>query len=345
LIWLTLGISVGWAAIPETGAFDFFIAPVGPNNPRNSEAATIACKDASLLLAWTEFYAGKGADHGPARIVGKRSSDGGRSWGDKFTLVENDAGCNVMEVNFIRLRDGKLALFHCQKNTETTDCRIVMRTSTDEGKTWGTGKELSPAGRYTGLTNGRGIRLRSGRILLEVWENAEKFSNCYGLLSDDDGKTWHESQRVHPTDGKGYECACVELKDGWVMMLLRTGLGAQYKSISKDAGETWTEPERTTLEGTAAPVAISRIPKTGDLLVIWNHNPGAKSRNPLTSAISKDEGETWTTLRNIEGGPGDGWAYPAISWIGDRALVTYFNYKGGNSLKLRSIPVEWFFGE
>jgi sialidase-1 len=314
------------------------VAPVGPQNPRNSEAAIIARKDRSLLLAWTEFYAGSGADHGPARIVGRLSTDGGRTWGAKYTLVENDGGCNVMEVNFLRLKDGQTALFYCQKNTEDADCRVMMRVSGDEGKTWGPAKQLSPPNKYTGLTNGRCIRLRSGRILLEAWQDG--FSYCY--LSDDDGKTWRESRRVKPRDGC-WEPACIELKDGRVMMLMRTGMGGQYKSMSRDGGETWSDPSPTPLVGTAAPVSISRVPKTGDLLAIWNRNPGAKSRNPLTAAISKDEGETWQHVRNIEDGPNDAWAYPAVTWVDDRALLTYFNYTGGLSLKLRILPTAWFY--
>jgi hypothetical protein len=48
----------------------------------------------------------------------------------------------------------------------------MMRTSADDGKTWSDAKQLSPAGKYTGLTNGRCIRLRTGRILLEAWQNS-----------------------------------------------------------------------------------------------------------------------------------------------------------------------------
>ncbi|MBI5394924.1 MAG: exo-alpha-sialidase [Verrucomicrobia bacterium] len=320
--------------------FELVVAPVGAKNPRNSEAAIIQRKDGSLLLAWTEFYASQGADHGPARIAAKLSPDGGRTWGEKFTLIENDGGCNVMEVNLLRLRNGDLALFYCQKNTESSDCRIMMRTSADDGKTWSDGKQLSPAGKYTGLTNGRCVRLRTGRILLEAWEGGDS----YCVLSDDDGKTWRDSQRVQPAKGKCYEPACIELTDRRVMMLMRTGLGCQYKSLSKDSGQTWTEPVPTPLAGTAAPLAITRIPTTGDLLAIWNHNPGAKRRNPLTAAISKDEGETWTSFRNVEDAPADdAWAYPAVTWVGNRALITYFNYKGGLSLKLRSLPASWFY--
>ena len=319
--------------------FEYFVAPVGPQNPRNSEAAIVKLKNNSLLLGWTEFYAGDGEDHGPARLTGKISTDAGRSWSEKYTLVENDGGRNVMEVNFLRLTTGELALFYCQKNTESTDCRVMMRTSADEGKTWVNPKQLSPSNKYTGMTNGRAIRLRTGRVLVEVWEGGD----VYCLLSDDDGKTWRDSQRVKPLGGPCYENACIELKDGRVLMFMRTELGGQFKSISSDGGETWTTPVLSQLKGPAAPVAVSRIPKTGDLLAIWNHNPTSQRRNPLTSAISKNEGETWENFRNLEDAPDDLWAYPAVTWVDDNALITYFNYKGGLSLKLKSLPAEWFY--
>ncbi len=324
------------------GVFHLMVAPVGAENPRNSEAAIVPLRDGSLLLGWTEFYAGSGADHGPARIVGRVSSDGGLTWGDKYTLVENDGGCNVMEVNFLRLRDGRLALFHCQKNSEATDCRVMMRTSSDDGLSFGPAKQLSPDGKYTGLTNGRCIRLSSGRILLEAWEGGDS----YCCLSDDDGETWRDSQRVQPAGGPSYEPACIELKDGRVLMLMRTGLGCQYASYSSDGGETWTEPEPTALTCTASPVSISRVPSTGDLLAIWNNDIGSpSSRNPLTAAISRDEGRTWESLRNLEEDPDDRWAYPAVTWVEDRALITYFNYTGGLSLQLKVVPVGWFYGQ
>jgi predicted neuraminidase len=322
------------------GGLALTVAPVGSQNPRNSEAAIIQRNDGTLLLGWTEFYAGSGADHGPARISGKISKDGGHSWGEKFTLVENDGRCNVMEVNFLRLKDNRLALFHLQKNTSNSDCRVMMRTSADDGLTWSRATQLSPDDQYTGLTNGRSIRLTTGRILLEAWEGGDSY--CY--LSDDEGRTWRESQRVRPEPGPCYEPACIELKDGRVMMLMRTGCGGQFKSISHDAGLTWSSAEPTQLTGSAAPVSISRVPTTGDLLAIWNHNPGASKRNPLTAAISKDEGETWELFRNLEEAPDDAWAYPAVTWIDDRALITYFNYKGGLSLQLRIVSASWFYG-
>lgn len=338
-VMLCLAATLG-ASVPAEASdiFHTVVAPVGPQNPRNSEAAIIPLKDGTLLLGWTEFYAGDGEDHGPARIAGKISKDGGRSWGEQYVLVENDGGCNVMEVNFLRLRNGHIALFYCQKNTESTDCRVMMRTSVDEGKSWVNPKQLSPDNKYTGLTNGRAIRLRTGRILLEAWEN----NDSYCCISDDDGETWRDSQRVKPSDGC-WEPACVELNDGRVLMLMRTGMGGQYQSFSDDGGETWSAPEPTALTGSAAPVAISRVPSTGHLLAIWNHNPGAERRNPLTAAISKDEAKTWEHIRNLEDAADDAWAYPAITWVDNQALITYFNYKGGLSLQLKILPTAWFY--
>ncbi|MFC1525696.1 sialidase family protein [Candidatus Latescibacterota bacterium] len=324
--------------------YERIIAPADSDAPRHSEAAMIERDDGSLLLGWTEFYGGSGADHAPARLVSSVSADRGLTWGPKCELVANDGGCNVMEVNFLRLRDGRIALFHAQKNTEGSDCRVMLRTSADEGRTFGTATQLSPAGAYTGLTNGRSLRLTSGRILIEVWEGGA----CYCCLSDDEGDTWRDSQRVRPADGDCWENACIELRDGRVLMLVRTGLGGQYRSLSADGGESWSDAEPTPLLGTAAPVSLSRIPTTGHLLAIWNHNPGTHAanntnRNPLTAAVSEDEGETWTRFRNLEDAPDDAWAYPAVSWVDDRALVTYFTYAGGHSLKLKCLPGDWFY--
>jgi len=342
LVWMMVAfesvVCVLSSAAQADVPFHLVVAPVGEQNPRNSEAAILPLKDGSLLLGWTEFYAGSGADHGPARLSGKHSKDGGHTWGKKFTLVENDGGCNVMEVNFLRLQDGRIALFYCQKNSESIDCRVMMRTSSDEAKSWSSALQISPAGKYTALTNGRCIRLKTGRILLEAYEGGDSF--CY--LSDDEGVTWRESQRVKPGNGC-WEPACIELQDGQVLMLMRTGLGGQYESLSRDGGETWSPPIPTRLSGTAAPVSISRVPATGHLLAIWNHNPGAAKRNPLTAAISKDEGKTWENFRNIEDAPEDAWAYPAVTWVDDQALLTYFNYAGGLSLQLKILPVSWFY--
>ncbi len=339
---------------PSDEIFRLTIAKASKLNSRNSESDIIRLNNGDLLLGWTEFYAGSGADDGSARIVGRVSKDGGRSWGDKYTLVEHTDALNVMEVSFLRLKDGSIALFYFKKIREAVfilpsykvdltkpgDCRLMMRVSKDEGKSFVNPKQITGPDRYLESANGRSLRLKSGRILIEI-DNLES-SAC--IYSDDDGINWREGQFVKPATGPSFEPIAVELKDGRVMMFMRTSLGGQYQTISNDGGETWTEPILSVFKGSGSPMAIERIPATGDLIAVWNNDQGSpRARTPLTSAISKDDGKTWGHFRNIENNATDGFTYPAITWVNDTALITYFNYTGGMSLNLAGVPLKWFY--
>jgi sialidase-1 len=340
-----MGIAEESVQAGEDEVLRLTIAAATAQNPRNSESDIIELRDGRLLLAWTEFYSGKGADDGAARIVGRVSADGGRTWGDKYTLVENDGRCNVMEVNFLRLASGAIALLYLKKNVEvggkeTPDCRVMLRTSRDEGRTFGPARQLTGEKRYIETASGRALRLKTGRILVEC----DDMHTAFCLISDDDGGTWREGKHVKPSGGDCWEPAAVERKDGRVLMFLRTKLGGQYQAISEDGGETWGEATLTPLRGTAAPLSIERIPNTGDLLAVWNQDAGSpRARNPLTAAISRDDGRTWEHIRNVADAAGDAFAYPSVTFVGDTALLTYFNYQGGISLFLQRIPVRWFY--
>ncbi len=342
---LIMGIAEVSAQVDTNDVFRLVVAPATAENPRNSESDIIELRNGRLLLGWTEFYASDGADDGAARIVGRISDDGGRTWGDKYTLVENDGKCNVMEVNFLRLKSGAIALFHLQKNVEvggkeTPDCSVMFRTSLDEGRTFGLAKQLTGEKRYIETASGRALRLKTGRILVEC----DDMETAFCLISDDDGATWREGNHVKPTSGRCWEPAAVERSDGRVLMFLRTRLGGQYQAMSEDGGETWGEATLTALRGTAAPISIEHIPKTGDLLAVWNNDIGSsRARRPLTSAVSHDDGKTWEHFRNVADAAGDAFAYPSVTFVDDRALLTYFNYQGGISLFLQDIPVTWFY--
>ena len=210
-----IGLAEAKAQVGQDDVFQLVIAAATAKNPRNSESDIIELRDGRLLLGWTEFYAGNGADDGAARIVGRVSTDSGRSWGDKYTLVENDGTCNVMEVSFLRLNSGDLALFHLQKNVEVggpqaPDCRVMLRTSQDEGRTFGPARQLTGEKRYVETASGRGLRLKTGRILVEC----DTLETAFCLISDDDGATWREGQPVKPSGGGCWEPAAVERKDG-----------------------------------------------------------------------------------------------------------------------------------
>src|SRR5450759_4022258 len=95
---------------------------------------------------------------------------------------------------------------------------------------------------YFVLNNNRVIKLKNGRLVLAVAMHQspgeEKFSNVgrlWSYFSDDNGKAWKASAEVaNPGKIVTQEPGLVELKNGDILMFIRTTAGVQYFSYSKD---------------------------------------------------------------------------------------------------------------
>lgn len=177
--------------------------------------------------------------------------------------------------------------------------------------------------------------------------------------SDDDGASWRHSPVVdikQSVERGADEPGVVELRDGRVMMWLRTDLGSIYRCYSSDGGITWSTPASMGLIDPNAPQSMKRIPSTGDLLLVWNKS--AHERYPLSMALSSDDGGAWRQIRNLDAEPGHTYAYTSIEFSGDRVLFTYYDAlplprtKPGEahnlgqnsiSLKFKSVPASWLY--
>ncbi|MDA0591277.1 MAG: exo-alpha-sialidase [Planctomycetota bacterium] len=321
-------------------------------NPRYTEGSIIERADGSLLFAATEFH-GSGSDFAKAHIVGRTSTDGGRTWSEKRVLQENTGGLNVMSVTLRRLSSG-LALFYLQKN-DFNDLDMYLRVSKDEGQSFGEPTLVTGDAGYHVVNNDRVTQLSTGRLLVPAASTADVkkvnhfVSHCY--LSDDGGKTWRNGKGHLDAPKRGaMEPEVVELSDGRVLMIVRTQLGFIGKSYSKDGGDTWSKMETLGVRAPEAPSTLRRIPSTGDLLLIWNDTfiEGAGhggQRTPLTAAISSDDGATWKTVGNLETDPNKTYAYTSLTFVGDRAVMSYWESgkSGEYSCKFRSVPVSWFY--
>jgi len=325
------------------------LLPPGPDNPRNSEGDFIQLKDGRILFVYTHFTGNTGDDGAPCYLAGRYSSDGGKAWTKEDVMIvpskEARTG-NIMSVTLMRLQDGRIALFYLRKDGGL-DCRPIMRVSTDDAKTWSEPKVCISevdAGYYV-LNNDRVIQLKSGRLVMPLARHDDltktKFDHCprtMCYLSDDNGVTWRRSKTVLIGSASGCKVALqepgvVELKDGCLMMFCRTHTGYIYWSFSSDGGDTWTPEE--IYPGLYAPVstpAIERIPKTGDLLMVWNNHDGIATsatspykgkRTPYNVAISRDEGKTWENIKTLENDV-DGWyCYTAIDFVGNYILLAH----------------------
>jgi len=118
-------------------------------------------------------------------------------------------------------------------------------------------------------------------------KTTEKGSFVYKTC--DNGKTFVKLGKAEVPDRHFDEHMVVELRDGRLMMLVRTryGIGVSYSS---DRGTTWSEGVDSGLGGPSSRFFISRL-KSGRLLLINHVN--ATRRNNLMALLSDDDGRTW----------------------------------------------------
>ncbi len=188
--------------------------------------------------------------------------------------------------------------------------------------------------------------------------------------SDDQGQTWqkHPGGLMGWFDFQGkpngncgqtscFEPTIAETKDGNVLLLARSTVGRLVQSFSTDGGEHWSAVVPSELPSSESPALVVTLPKTGDLLVVWNQMSREEirrgyRRGRLSSAISTDGGHSWGHFKTIERSVGledrdrlpaefpvkmvrardwvgplpDKWAYfhyPNLDVVGDNVILRY----------------------
>ena len=237
-----------------------------------------------------------------------RSTDGGRTWVNQGPMkIEWSLPGMVSDqgISFLKLKDGRLAAVLPRHVRGLHGGGVpAISFSRDDGATWSAAKMLVEPDDAYFVMNDRLIQLKSGRLLLPVARKVGKHEGdqdeSLAMLSDDGGESWRLSRTlVRLATPRGMAEPCVaELADGRVRLLARTGAGFIYTSISADGGETWSEPEPTTLVSACAPLTLTRAPD-GRLVCLYNHVPPLGEgaffpRTPLAYALSEDDGATWS---------------------------------------------------
>jgi len=219
---------------------------------------------------------------------------------------------------------------------------------------------MTPHPGYVLVHNGNLFTLSTGRIIAMAEYKAYRPSTDdhggfvgIAFYSDDNGYSWQVSKNtvdLQPIEVQ--EAGGVELKDGRVMMFARTYSGHPVRAYSDDGCETWSKGEE--IKELEMPYAglptVRRIPSTGDLLFIWisersvdKENPNVHRRCALTSAISKDEGKTFTHFRNIRRDPEDDFGYQCVEFIGDDLALIGYHARDG--IHVARIGIDWFYGK
>lgn len=320
---------------------------------RGSMGDFIQLKDGSILMSFTQ-----------EDLMAIRSTDGGETWSDPFVLLpqpRSPAKGRYAHPGFLRLPDGLILLSYIYSTHPATPYygHNYYRLSDSEGKTWTQQFVMTPHPGYILVHNDRLFTLSTGRVLAMAeykayYPDTRDHGGYVGMAcySDDNGYSWQVSKNtvdVQPVEVQ--EPDGVELQDGRVMMFARTYSGFAVRAYSEDEGETWSRGER--VGGLEMPYAglptVRRIPSNGDLLFIWisersvdPENPKVHRRCALTSAISRDEGQTFEHLRHIARDPLDDFGYQCVEFIGeDRVLIGYHARDG---LHVSRFGIGWFYG-
>jgi sialidase-1 len=342
-LYLSLQVNAGTKEVQPVLKATIVEANENTTTKRAMNSAIIELKHNKLLLVYDDFTAVEDTD--PGAIMGKISEDGGRTWGEKYLIQENIGQKNVMNQGIVRLKSGALALFFV-KHDNNAQLSMHMKRSLDEGLTWDQPRNITPYSGAHATANDRAVILSSGRIIIPLAGETESVPGKYGafsIYSDDSGETWTIGQFINMTTGSPAEPVVVELSDKRVMMLIRTTLGYIYKAYSEDGGTTWGDPIQTELTSPYAPAMIKQLSKKGQLLLVWNNNGVNQNRRPLTMAISKDDGETWTNFINLEPADKGVNAYPSFTTHHGEVLITYYTYnpKPDNTYTLSTTLQIW----
>jgi len=338
------------------------IVPASVEAPRNVEAAILPFQDGRLYLVYS---AGERADHvdggmpsGEIRLKGRWSYDEGDSWSEPFLVREMPGVPNVMEPSFLHLRDHRVLQVYMQRDTyvpngnPNANMLPMMTFSDNDCANWSEPESITGGETVFFTTNDRLISLQTGRILLPVLTFP-----CMSVrvwLSDDNAKTWRKNEEVvQPPENTrfGYPIA-TELADGTVTLFLLNSTGRIHVSHSQDGGETWSPVSDSGPEPCPATFNVRRIPDSPDLLMIWNNHT---QRTNLTSAISHDNGHTWSHYRLLESQTGwpvpQRFAFPSIAFLNDCAHMTWYECRPdaetGARFELiyRRLPITWFYSQ
>lgn len=368
--------SAGSGAEPIAAPEIVMIARAEGKTVRNSEGTLIELKAGRLLLVWQEFEQGPGGDSDffPNRLSAMTSPDGGRTWGARRVLVETAPGdTNVFSPSLLRLADGRMLLCHMtyhsfdKSQNKYPPASAFASISDDDGETFSPLATLWKELPIT-LCSSTLRQLRSGRILIPANRDLSTKGNpdhweAGVYYSDDGGRSWQPGDDWVDLPKRGaMEPHVEQLRDGRLLMVMRTQLGNIYKSESADEGKTWSKGESLGIEAPESCPDLIRIPKTGDLLLVWNashYDPQYFShfgkRTPLSTAVSKDDGKTWSAARHIETDPG--WAYSNPGSLITRDNTLVLNYwackyqpNGAMSnfpihLKGAIVDVKWLYGD
>ncbi|OUJ74193.1 sialidase family protein [Hymenobacter crusticola] len=223
-----------------------------------------------------------------------------------------------------KARAGKLFLFY-KVGPNPREWWGMVKTSTDEGKTWSAPRQLPPG--ILGPIKNKPVQLANRTILApsSIEEKTERWK-VHLEKSTDQGQTW----QVIPVDNASafdvIQPSILVYPGNRLQILCRSKQGSVVQAWSTDGGNSWSTLSKTTLLNPNSGTDAVTL-KDGSQLLVYNPDvPGKEwfnGRSKLRVAQSKD-GQTWHDVAELENGTKEEFSYPAVIQTHDgRVHITY----------------------
>jgi sialidase-1 len=297
------------------------------------------------VLAFCEGRKNSRSDSGDIDLLVKRSTDGGRSWGEQQVVWdEGDNTCGnpcpvidqpsgtiwlLMTHNLGVDREPQI-VEGTSKGTRT----VWVTSSTDDGLTWAEPVEITAAVKKPDWTwyatgPGVGIQLRlgvhKGRLVIPC-DNKTRGDRVgyysHVIYSDDRGKTWRLGGS---TENGVNECQVIERTDGSLLLNMRRSRAneALWRAVatSSDGGVTWSKLSyHKALLGPRCQASLIRCGPSDSPekpMVLFSNPADTSERHRMTVRLSYGDGRTWPVSKLLHAGPS---AYSCLTVLPDKSI-------------------------
>lgn len=256
-------------------------------------------------------------------IVVSASSDGGETWGDPVTVIQDTNGFHDKEVMIVDTRDdspfrGRVYVAWMTVSSGTYTLRVS--TSSDDGQSFSPPSTV----RGDGLNFGIMPVVGPGGVVHVFWQHATRGTNSFtdfrltSARSEDGGVTWSAPVDIAiPSNfdvpdlrtGSGLVAAAIDPRNGhlyvtWEDDRFSPGVSQVVLSRSRDGGRTWSAPKLVSKGPKKAPSFTSAVAVNGkgEVGVSFYSLRNDRSRRYLADTFitfSKNGGQTFGPVRRV----------------------------------------------
>ena len=292
------------------------------------------------------YFAGTYERH-PDCCIYVNIKEKGKDWGPAILAADGLVCCDSIATPqtvktacwnpvLTEMPNGELWLFY-KVGKKVSDWTGWLTKSKDGGRTWQQPEQL-PDGFLGPIKNkplllgdklicgssteGSGWRFHVEILDLKTnqWRYVGPIESTIATKTDDN--------QPHPIDC--IQPSILQLKDGRLMVLMRTHNARLAQSFSSDGGETWTPVTLSEVENNQSGTDAVTL-KDGSHVLIYNNfetlpNTKKGPRTPLSLAVS-DDGTAWHHWLTLEDSPSGEFSYPAIIEGRDGTLHCVYTWR------------------